>query len=86
MANLNISLPEKTKELIDGLVAKGMFKGPDDYIRVPVQRDWQERERESIAAARIKGLDSGPSTLSTARDRAEIGREGMERLATRNAQ
>jgi antitoxin ParD1/3/4 len=85
MTKVQVSLPEPLKQFIDGLVAKGAFKDPSEYLQSLIDRDRQARERARIEALLIEGLDSGPSTPMTPEDWDEIEREGRRIIAARKA-
>lgn len=69
MAQMNISIPDKLKEWIEGRVADGSFASSSDYVRDLVrqdQRDQQklERLRAEIERGRASGLsDTDPFEL-----------------------
>lgn len=87
MSTMQVSLPEPLKAFIDQLVAEGTFKDRDDYLRTLVDRDRRERLKESdrLEAMLIDGLDSGPSTPTTAETWDQIRQNGKRLLAERKA-
>lgn len=65
MAQMNISLPDKLKEWIEGRVADGSFASSSDYVRDLVRQDQREAARlEHLRAEIAKGRASGISARS----------------------
>lgn len=62
MAQMNISMPDKLKEWIEGRVADGSFASSSDYVRDLVRQDQRERQKLEWLRAEIeKGRASGIS-------------------------
>jgi antitoxin ParD1/3/4 len=85
MITMQITLPARLKQFIDGLVAEGTFKDPSEYLQTLVERDQHTREKARIEALLIAGFDSGPSTPMTPEDWDDIEREGQRLIAARKA-
>lgn len=65
MAQMNISIPDKLKEWIEGRVADGSFASSSDYVRDLVRQDQREREKLEWLRAEIeRGRASGISSRS----------------------
>jgi len=65
MAQMNISIPDKLKEWIEGRVADGSFASSSDYVRDLVRQDQREAARmEHLRAEIAKGRASGISSRS----------------------
>ena len=62
MAQINISIPDKLKEWIEGRVADGSFASSSDYVRDLVRQDQRERQKLEWLRAEIElGRASGVS-------------------------
>ncbi len=62
MAQMNISIPDKLKEWIEGRVADGSFASSSDYVRDLVRQDQREQQKlERLRAEIERGRDSGVS-------------------------
>ena len=85
MTKVQVSLPEPLKRFVDGLVADGTVKDPNDSFRTPIDHDRQAREKARVETLLIAGLDSGPSTPMTPKDWDDIEREGRRIAAGRKA-
>jgi antitoxin ParD1/3/4 len=65
MAQINISIPDKLKEWIEGRVADGSFASSSDYVRDLVRQDQRERQKLEWLRAEIeRGRASGISSRS----------------------
>lgn len=65
MAQMNISIPDKLKEWIEGRVADGSFASSSDYVRDLVRQDQRERQKLEWLRAEIeRGRASGISSRS----------------------
>ena len=77
MATMNVSLPDKMKEWVEGRVATGAYSNASDYVRDLIRRD---QERAAYIADVQKAVDAGEAsgvsdssfddTIRTARRRA----------------
>ena len=75
MTKVQVSLPEPLKQFIDGLVAEGTFTDLSDYLQTLIDRDRRARQKDSVEALLIEGLNSGPATPMTPEDWDEMERE-----------
>ncbi len=65
MPQLNVSLPDGLKDHVDGVVAKGNYASPSDFIRDLIRQDQDERRRlERLRAEVERGFASGTSGRS----------------------
>ena len=65
MATMNISLPDKMKDWVEGRVQTGRYANASDYMRALVRSDQDYRARLArLQAAVTEGLESGVSSRS----------------------
>jgi len=63
MATMNISLPDRMKEWVEGQTQTGRFANASDYVRDLIRRDRARSEAiAEIQAVVDAGLASGPAT------------------------
>lgn len=69
---MNIALPEPLHAYVAERVASGGFGNISEYVREPIRRDQRNQERLRLRALVEEGLTSGPATLVTDEDWAEL--------------
>jgi len=61
MTSLNVSLPKVLKEYVEGQAAADGYSTPSEYIRELIRDDRRRQAQESLEAALLQGLNSGPA-------------------------
>jgi len=65
MATMNISVPDRMKDWVQGQVSTGAYANTSDYVRDLIRQDQESRNKVQILQAAItKGLESGVSEKS----------------------
>lgn len=80
MVSLNITVPESAKNFIEGQIATGRFRDPDEYILALIEADRSRRIRDEIESKIMEGLRS-PTVLMEDSEWDEIRQAGEKLLA-----
>lgn len=65
MATMNVSLPDRMKEWVEGQIKTGHYSNASDYVRDLIRRDQEYQDRrEMLIKALIAGESSGESDRS----------------------
>ena len=80
---MNISLPPSLKKWVDRHVTKNGYDTADEFVIEMLRREQAQEARLRIDARLIEALDSGESTLMTAKDWDRIRAAGRRRFQAR---
>jgi antitoxin ParD1/3/4 len=76
MQSMNISLPERLKEFVDGQIASGRYSSASEYVRELIRDDEKRNAEERLEALLLEGL-SGEQSKLTRKDFADIRAEAL---------
>jgi antitoxin ParD1/3/4 len=76
MQSMNISLPERLKEFVDGQIASGRYSSASEYVRELIRDDEKRKAEERLEALLLEGL-SGEQSKLTRKDFADIRAEAL---------
>lgn len=80
MVSLNIAVPESAGKHIEGQIAAGRFRDPEEYIIALIEADRSRQVRREIESKLMEGLRS-PTELMEDSEWDEIRQTGEELLA-----
>jgi antitoxin ParD1/3/4 len=83
MQTMNISLPDRLKEFVDGQVGSGRYSSVSEFIRDLIREDERRKAEHRLEAMLMDGLRSGGATSMTRRDWAEIRKEALKQFEAR---
>jgi len=58
MTTMNVSLPEKMKEFVDGRIEAGGYQTVSEYIRDLIRKDIERQETDRLDALLLEGIRS----------------------------
>ncbi len=80
MQTMNISLPDRLKEFVDGQVGSGGYSSVSEYVRALIREDEKRKAQEKLESMLMEGIDSGGPTELTPQDWADIRQEALKKL------
>ncbi|HRO59487.1 MAG TPA: type II toxin-antitoxin system ParD family antitoxin [Burkholderiaceae bacterium] len=80
---MNISLPGRLKQFVDGQIAQGRYSSASEYVRELIRADEKCKAEEQLEAKLLEGLNSPESEL-TAEDWKAIRSEALARVQARD--
>jgi antitoxin ParD1/3/4 len=83
MQTMNISLPDRLKEFVEGQIGAGRYSSVSEYVRDLIRDDEKRKAQESLEALLLEGLRSSEPTEMTRRDWDEIRQEALKRVEAR---
>jgi len=64
MATMNVSLPDRMKDWVEGRSHDGRFSNASDYVRHLIRKDQERQDAITALQAEITlGVESGPARL-----------------------
>ncbi len=85
MQTMNISLPERLKEFVDGQVDSGGYSSVSEYVRELIRHDEERKGREKLETLLLEGLRSSEPTEMTRQDWDDIRREALKQFEARKS-
>lgn len=82
MQSMNISLPDRLKQFVDGQIAKGKYSSASEYVRELIRADEKLKAEEQLEALLLEGLSS-KETAFTPADWAAIRQEALATVEAR---
>ena len=79
METLKIRLSKQQHDFVEAQMVEGGYKSVDAYLSALLRAEGRRKAEERLLQL-VKKAESGPATLMTKQDWAEIRREGMRRL------
>ncbi len=58
MTTMNVSLPEKMKEFVDGRIEAGGYQTVSEYVRDLIRKDIERQETDRLDALLLEGIRS----------------------------
>ncbi len=58
MTTMNVSLPEKMKEFVDGRIEAGGYETVSEYVRDLIRKDIERQKTERLDALLLEGIRS----------------------------
>ena len=58
MTTMNVSLPEKMKEFVDGRIEAGGYQTVSEYVRDLIRKDIERQKTERLDALLLEGIRS----------------------------
>ncbi len=86
MQTMNISLPDRLKEFVDGQVQAGRYSSVSEYVRDLIRDDEKRKALEKLETMLMEGLQSGEPTEMTRQDWSDIRREAAARFEARKGE
>jgi antitoxin ParD1/3/4 len=80
MESMNISLPEPSKQFVDGQIASGRYSSVSEYIRELIREDEKRKAEERLETLLLEGLQGEEAEL-TREDWSAIRKEARLRVA-----
>jgi antitoxin ParD1/3/4 len=82
MQIMNILLPERLKEFVDGQIAAGRYSNASEYVRELIRADEKRKAEERLETLLLEGLQSTETELTPA-DWSEIRQEAIAQVKAR---
>jgi antitoxin ParD1/3/4 len=80
---MNVSLPQELKEYVESRTKAG-YSTPSEYVRELIRQDQRRQERERLETMLLEGLNSGESAPMDSRFWADLRKEALAKLESRN--
>ena len=80
---MNISLPAPLKSWVERQVEERGYSTASEFVRDVLRREQEQAVRAALDARLVQAIDSGESTLMTAKDWKRIRTEGLKRARSR---
>ena len=79
METMNIALPTPMKEFVQEQVAEGGYSSASEYVRKLIRDEQERRGRLDLEHKLLEALESGPASVWTPENLAELKRRVKER-------
>jgi antitoxin ParD1/3/4 len=82
---MNISLPERLKDFVDGQVGTGRYSSASEYVRELIRDDEKRKAQEKLEALLMEGIQSSGPTEMRPEDWQDIRREAAKQFEARKS-